>query len=243
MSRTKGFSVLLLVLLALPLAVAGQAPEALLKRADVGAIVPLAFRARVSMREAGKDGSRDVELWRSGQTRTLVRMLDPKERGKFLLRRGPDMWLLTPTTKKPVKVNPGQRLFGAASLDVLLGLHLSETYTITATRTDTSARGPVQVFDLSSNDPAQTFASVRYAVLIATARPTIALYRLRSGRDAMRVEFSDWVDNGRYARRVDVHDLLRKDATTEITVLECDERAVPDGLFDLEDGSARQGLR
>jgi hypothetical protein len=233
------FLVLGLTLRAAPVA---QAPEALLKRADVGAIVPLAFRARVSMREGGQDGTREIELYRSGAERTLVRLLDPKDRGKFLLRRGSDMWLLTPTAKKPVRLSPAQRLYGAASLDVLLGLHLAESYRIAAARAESSPRGPLQVFDLEATSETQTFASVRYAVLVGAARPASALYRLRSGRDATRIEFLDWVEGGRYARRIEVHDLLRKDATTEITVLECEERPVPAALFDLTDGTAREAL-
>ncbi len=46
--------------------------------------------------------------------------------------------------------------------------------------------------------------SARYVVREAAKRPVSALYRLRSGREAIAIEFFDWTERGAaYARRVD----------------------------------------
>lgn len=217
-----------------------QAHEALLRRSDVGAIVPMSFRARVSVRDRGAEAPRRLELWRSGPDRTLVRMLDPKERGKFILRLGSDMFLLTPTAKNPVKLSPAQRVYGAFSIDMLLGLRLADSYRIKETMT--SPDGTIVTFELVATSDQQSFASVRYRVRAADARPVSALYRLRSGRDATSIDFADWSEDGHYARHVTVHDLLRKDATTSVTVDECEERRVPDALFDVKNADARRAL-
>jgi len=220
-----------------------QSFEGLLRKSDVGGFVPGAFRARLSMRQQGGNSRSDVELWRSGSDRTLVRMLDTSERGKYLLRLRADLWFLTPTAKKPVHLSPTHRIYGAATLDVLLGMRLSDDYRIVSA-TPEASRGTV-TFELAAKSEALQFATIQYVVQAAIERPSSALYRLASGREATRVEFSDWMGgtkSPRYARRILVRDMLRKGALTTIEVTECEERAIPDALFDLSNPAARQAL-
>ena len=73
--------------------------EDLLKRSDVGGFVPTTFVARMSIHQDGNDSISEIELWRSGSNRTLVRLLDEKERGKFLLRLGSELWFMAPGTR------------------------------------------------------------------------------------------------------------------------------------------------
>src|SRR4051812_31592252 len=68
-------------------------PEELLRRSDVGALAPESFRSRMRLR-AGDKPPLEVEVWRKGEARTLVRLLGDKERGKYLLRLGSDLWFL-----------------------------------------------------------------------------------------------------------------------------------------------------
>lgn len=224
-------------------AVQAQSPDALLRRADVGAFVPPSFRARLTFSQDGDDDRREMELWRSGADRTLVRLLGPKERGKYLLRLGPVLWFLAPGARDPVKLSPSHRIYGAATVDLLLGLRLSDDYRITGTSSIPSEAGPLVVFELEGASERLQFASVRYTVDPRTARPVTALYRVRSGREAVRLDFLDWSgDGGRYARRIEVRDRLRKDALTRIEVVDYEERAVPEGLFVLGDDTARRAL-
>jgi hypothetical protein len=227
--------------------------DALLRRSDVGGFVPVACRIRLSMQQEGVAGAGDgrapavseVELWRSGANRTLVRFLDPKERGKYLLRLGADLWFIAPGAKNPVKLSPTHRVYGAATIDVLLGMHLADNYRIAGTSSGSTPAGAVVVFDLQAKTEQQQFASVRYTVQAATERPVSALYRLRSGRDATLIEFFEWAGGARgpsHAKRILVRDLLRKGAATRIETVEFEERAVPEGLFDLKDPTARKAL-
>jgi hypothetical protein len=133
----------------------------------------------------------EVEIFRGGPARTLVRFLDPKERGKYLLRLGADLWFISPGAKNPVHLSPSHRIYGAATLDVLLGMHLSDDYTITGASTRKSAAGPLTVFELKAVSATQQFPFVQYTVNAATERPVSALYRLASGREATRIDFFD----------------------------------------------------
>ena len=228
------------------LALAGvltQSPEELLRRSDVGGFPPSSFRARLVLKSLPQNVSHEIEVWRSGESKTLIRLLDPKERGKYLLRREGQLWLLSPSAKKPVRVSPSYRLYGGATLDEVLGLRLSRDYQIESVSREKDAGGTLVVFELRAGSEGMLFPRVHYVVREATERPVSATYRLRSGREATSVEFLQWNDSGLvHARRVVVKDLLRKGALTEVEILELQERTIPDGLFALEDSAARRAL-
>lgn len=224
-------------------AAAAPNPEALLQRSDVGAFAPSAFRARLSLRTGPSAAPHQIEIWRAGQARTLVRFLDSKERGKYLLRLGGDLWLITRGAKAPVRLNPSYRLYGGVTLDEVLGVRLARAYSVKSAEADEDAGGPIVTFELEAKVDLALFPHVRYVVRTATERPLRAEYRLRSGRAATAVEFVAWSDaRPLYAKRVTVKDLLRKGQVTEVEVVELQEREVPEALFDLRDPSARQAL-
>lgn len=231
------------------LGVQAQSPDpevALLRRSDIGAFAPESFRATLVLTSLPGKERHEIEVWRSGRTKTLVRMLDPKERGKFLLRLGDDMWFISPSAKKPVKLNAAYRLYGGATLDEVLGVRLSEAYGIEATTTPPPNSPDRRVtFVLYALRPQQLFQLVTYVVDRSTSRPISATYRVGKGKDATKVDFLQWSDEGGvlYAKKLVVWDLLRKaTAATDIEVRTVDPRPVPDALFRLDDGTARRAL-
>lgn len=229
------WGVLALLFIVMPAGTVAQ--ESLLRQSDVGAFAPATFQARLSITRGGDTS--EVEIYRASGDRTLLRFLAAKERGKFLLRRGADLWLIAPDAKKPVKLGPSHRIYGAATTEVLFSLHLADDYTIHSTTSEATSAGTLTVFELRAKSPTAPFAEVRYAVDPATARPASALYRARSGKPLVQVAFQAWSANNRHASQVEVTDLVRKEPPTRIAVTSFTEGAVPEGLFDLEDGAAR----
>jgi hypothetical protein len=219
------------------------APD-LLRASDVGSFSPLSFRAHMRLGGQGSARAMEIEVWRSGRECTLIRFLDPKERGKYLLRRGDDLWFLAPGAKKPVRLKPSYRLRGNATLDDILGLQHAADYTIAAVEEIAGDGGESLVaFDLVARAKSATYAAVRYVVRRSIARPVRAEYRLPSGKVASIVEFVEWAPGRRaWAERLRVHDRLKGGPPTDVRVLELEERPVPDDLFDLEDPSARRRL-
>jgi hypothetical protein len=214
-------------------------PDAILRRADVGALAPESFRSRMRL-TAGSRTPLDVEVWRKGESRTLVRFLGAKEQGKYLLRLGSALWFLSPGAKKPVRLNPSYRLRGSATLDDVLGLQYARDYRVDATSDDA---GGLVALDLVAREPSAIYPAVRYVVRRSTLRPVRAEYRLPSGKVATIVEFAEWKEGRRpYASRLLVRDALHRGAATVVDVLEVEERPVADGLFDLTDPAARRRL-
>ena len=214
-------------------------PEELLRRADVGALAPESFRSRMRL-TAGDKPPLEVEVWRKGESRTLVRLLGPKESGKYLLRLGSVLWFLAPGAKKPVRLSPSYRLRGSATLDDVLGLQYARDYKMASA---TDIEDGLVALDLTARGPGAIYPAVRYVVRRSTLRPVRAEYRLPSGKVATIVEFAQWSPGGRpYASRLLVRDALHGGATTAVDVLEVEARPVPEGLFDLGDGATRLTL-
>jgi hypothetical protein len=214
-------------------------PDDLLRRTDIGALAPESFRSHMRL-AAGDKTPLEVEVWRKGESRTLVRLLGPKEKGKYLLRLGSTLWFLAPGAKKPVRLSPSYRLRGSATLDDVLGLQYARDYRVGAA---TDAEGGLVALDLLARGAAAIYPAVRYVVRPSTLRPVRAEYRLASGKVATIVEFASWKEGRRpYASRLLVRDALRGGGTTTVDVLEVEERTVPEGLFDLTDPVARRHL-
>jgi hypothetical protein len=215
----------------------GEAPEELLRRSDISVLAPESFQARVTLTQG--DGTRlNLEVFRAGERRTLVRFLDPSERGKYLLKRDGALWFLSPRAKAPVKLDPSYKLNGGASLDDILGTRYFRDYTILGA---TDADGLVEL-DLQARDPTARYARVCY-VIGKDSRPVRVEFRSPSGRPTGSVEFILWQDAARpRPRRIHVTDALHPKRSVTADIGEVAERELPDGLFDLEDGSARRAL-
>lgn len=240
-SLAVGGAIAVVVAVSVPVRSADQtlSSEDLLRRTDVGALAPESFRSHMRL-DAGNKTPLEVEVWRKGEARTLVRLLGPKEKGKYLLRLGSALWFLAPGAKKPVRLSPSYRLRGSATLDDVLGLQYARDYRVSAA---TNEEGGLVALDLVARGPASVYPAVRYVVRPSTLRPVRAEYRLPSGKVATIVEFAKWSEGRRpYASRLLVRDALHGGATTVVDVLEVEEGPVPEGLFDLADPAARRRL-
>ena len=211
----------------------------LLISSDVSTLAPEAFRARLVV--YGADAAPlNLEVWRAGESRTLVRFLDAKDRAKYLLKRDAEMFFISPRARRPVKLQRSYKLSGAASLDQILGTHYSREYKIVATA---ATEEGLVVLDLEAGSPAAPFPRVRYWVKLETQRPVRVEFKLTSGKLTGSVAFLEWSEGERpYPCRLRVTDTLRQNASVDVEVAEVNERAVPAALFSLEDGSARAAL-
>jgi outer membrane lipoprotein-sorting protein len=224
--------------LAIGLALGGavEAPEDLLRRSDISTFAPGSFRARLTLKGTDRKAL-NIEVWRA-EGRTLVRFLEAKERGKYLLKRDGDLWFLSPHARKPVRLNQAYKLGGGASLDDVLGTRYSSEYRIVGvTETD-----GLVALDLEPVGPGARYARVRYVVRRETHRPIRVEFRSSSGRATSSVEFLEWEGERLRPRRLQVTDLLRPKASIAVEITEVSERAVPEALFDLDDASARRAL-
>lgn len=227
------------------------AQRELLRRSDLSALAPEVFTARLVL--TGADGvPHAVDVWRAGAERLLVRTTEaeggapgkdaasPKVR--YLLRRGADLWLLTPTAKAPVRLPSSYRLYGGVSIDEVLGVRLMADYRIAGVQTLAGPPAAVE-FDLRASAAGAVFPRVAYRVDSATGRPRQAAYGLPGGKIATVATFDSWHTTPvLYPATMTLHDALRKGRTTAVTISGLHAVSVPDEVFELQGHAARDRL-
>jgi hypothetical protein len=182
-----------------------------------------------------------LEIWRSGEN-GLVRFLDARERGKFLLRLPQGAYFIAPGAKQPIRLPPTHRLAGVVALDELLGVGIAGRYEpIAAVRR--GATSQIVEFELRATSSQAPYPRLRWVVDPTTRLPLRADFELADGRVARVVEWKAWRDRATLApRTMAVKDVLRQDPPAQVEVLEFEAREVSAGLFSLTDPAARAAL-
>ncbi|HSM52080.1 MAG TPA: outer membrane lipoprotein-sorting protein [Thermoanaerobaculia bacterium] len=218
------------------------ADRALLAASNLFAAAPEQFRARVAVRTTGGDDRTELEIWRGGRDRLLVRPLAARQRGKLILQIGAERWLFTPGTRQPVKLGARFRLHGGLSFEELLGIDIERGYRLL----EVDSTGRVVTFHLEADEAtaaATGTAAARWVVDRETRRPLRADLLAAGGRVVRVIEFRGFRAGRQPVPEVVVlKDVLRRTPPLEVELLEIEERAVPEALFDLADGSARARL-
>jgi hypothetical protein len=212
--------------------------ERLLAASDPFAAAPAELRLALVFE--GANGARvPLEIWRKGDALALVRFLAPRDRGKFVLRRGDEAWLLAPGAKRPVRLSPALAPAGGTALDELLALRLARDYRATDAREENG----VVTFDLEAARAGVDPPRVRWVVDRARRLPLRAEFRTADDKVRRLVEFKSWRDPAKLVPdEIVAKDVLRGGAPLIVHVGRLEARDVPEALFDLADDSARRDL-
>jgi hypothetical protein len=180
-----------------------------------------------------------LEIWRRGDELSLVRFLAEKDRGKFVLRRGTEVWLLTPGARKPVKMSPALAPAGGAALDQLFALRLERDYRIAS-----AEETPRTVaYRLEARDPATEPPRVLWVLDRARTLPLRIEFRDGDDRVERLVEFKSWKDEKKKVpERIVAKDLLRGGPPLDVEILAVEEREIPEAIFEPENRAARDAL-
>jgi len=231
-----------LALLAAPLAAELSASHArLLAASDPFARAPEQLRLELVVRRGAAGTSPEValEIWRRGEELSLVRFLAERERGKYVLRRGADVFLLTPGARDPVRLSAALAPAGGAALDQLLGLRLSRDFRPVAAREESG----VVTFDLEAARPEVSPPRVRWVVSRASGLPLRAEFRDAGGRVLRLVEFKSWRDAaGRVPEEIAAKDVGQVGDPLSVRIRAYEPRPVPEAIFALDGAEARAAL-
>lgn len=115
--------------------------------------------------------------------------LSDKEKGRAVLLRGDEMWLLLPGTKHPLKVTPQQRLLGPAAGGDVARTRFREDYRVDGVAEDTLEGRPCWRLDLVAKRPALSARTVRLWVAREGGMPVKAEFHLASGKLARTARF------------------------------------------------------
>jgi hypothetical protein len=228
----------LLAAVALPGRPAAASPpdvHALLIRADAyrlsSAAAEVETRVQVFRGEAlDKERLYRVHL-RAGH-RSLVVSRSPVEKGQKVLMLGDDFWIVLPSSQRPVRITPAQKLLGDAAAGDVATLTWAEDYAGQATGEEVVAGEPCTRLELVAARRGVTYARITLYLARADAHPVSADLYLASDKLAKRATFEMGTLDGRpgvVAMRL--HDEIQAGRETRIEYLSRRPRELPEEYF------------
>jgi hypothetical protein len=211
---------LALVLAAAATPASASEVQALLARADAFRLDPGAAQVSVSV-EAYRDGKLDKEraylvFWRPGR-RSLVLARSAVEKGQKILMLGDDFWIVLPSSRRPIRITPAQKLLGDAAAGDVATMTWAEDY-------DGAIAGEAEIegvpcvrLDLEAQRRGVTYRRLELYLARSDARPVQADLYVASERVAKRATFEMGTIDGR--RRVTAMRLLDRIQAGRETVI------------------------
>ncbi len=234
MSRSK---LALLVSLLAPALASPAEPDvhALLVKADAyrlaAAAAPVTTRIQV-LKDGALDKDRLYQVHVKPGRRSLVVSRSPTEKGQKVLMVGDDFWIVLPSSQRPVRITPTQKLLGDASTGDVATLTWAEDYT-GALAGEAEVDGvPCLKLDLTAARKGVTYARIELLLARADAHPVAADLYVASERIAKRATFEMGAMDGRpsvVAMRL--RDEIQKGRETVIQYLSREPKDVPDEFF------------
>ena len=230
--------------LSLALALAAALPAAQARAVDVHALLKKADEYRLAGAEMQVDTR--VETLKGGVLdkdrrylvylkpgrRSLVLSRSPVEQGQKILMLEDDFWLLLPSSQRPIRITPAQKLLGEASAGDVATLAWADDYQGVLTG-EVEVEGRVCLrLDLRAQRRGVTYQRIELLLGKADARPVRADLYVASDRLAKRATFSlDVVDGRLQVSSMTLSDQIQTSRQTVIRYLARRARTVPDELF------------
>ena len=210
--------------------------QALLKQSDMERNGSESYVVRVRIRnyEAGKtDEEHLYGVSQKGLDKTHVEFLSPREKGRFLLMLGDDMWIYLPDTSRPVRITPLERLTGDASNGDIARTNYAYDYDAVYLRTEEAVGVPCYVLELNAKRKGSTYHRIVYWVRVSDARPVKADFFLTSGKHIKSATFDEYREDGGRTRlvRMTIYDQIRKNSHSVLDYSSYEAKELPDKLF------------
>jgi len=182
---------------AAPFATAQSAQDvpALLKAADKYRMSSENMQVDTLISVFNVDGSPDKErrytVFAQAKHQSLVLMQSPAEKGQKVLMLGDDFWLLMPSSQRPLRITPMQKLLGDASTGDIATMSWAEDYS-GAVAGEEACGEPVQKcwhLSLAANRKGVTYQRIELWIGKAKSEPIKADLYVQSDKLAKQARF------------------------------------------------------
>jgi outer membrane lipoprotein-sorting protein len=224
--------ILLILILLIAAPVYAEDPETILERSDAyrGSFDSFSIDVELTSVEGTRSESSKVRVYGKGPDRSVVEFLAPaREKGRFLLMLRDAMWIYLPSSSRPIRISPMQRLMGQASNGDVARTSFSTDYTAgTVTEEDDE-----WVLELAARDSSMSYKRVRLWVDRATFEPRRADFYTASGKLLKRAIYTKFgiMAGRRVVTEVEIEDLLRSGNRTTMRYANLVARNNPDRMF------------
>ncbi len=153
-------------------------------------------RVRV-MKGGALDKERLYQVHVKPGRRSLVLSRSPVEKGQKVLMVGDDFWIVLPSSQRPIRITPAQKLLGDASTGDVATLTWAEDYTGVVAGEDEIEGVPCRRLELSAARRGVTYARITLWLARSDDHPVSADLYVASERIAKRAAFEMGTLEGR----------------------------------------------
>jgi len=216
---SKVFAVLLL--LALP--VHAENIKTLLEEADAFRVTSETLRVDTEVKvfkKAELDKTRLYAVYVKPGRRSLVVFRAPSERGQKMLMLGDDFWLVLPSSQRPLRITPMQKLLGDASTGDIASLTWAEDYDGSVVGEATVGGVPCLKLDIAGQRKGVSYPRIVLYLAKKDHRPMAAELYVASDKLAKEAEFRfGEVDGRTVVTQMNLIDRIQRDRRTEVHYL------------------------
>jgi len=183
-----------------------------------------------------------VELFRHGELqrerlytvytrpgrRSLVLFRSPSEKGQKVLMLEDEFWIILPTSQRPIRITPLQKLIGDAATGDIATMTWSDDYDGVVAREETVAGIPCVVLDLAARRKGVTYRRILLTLRKDDSRPVQADLYVASDKLAKQAQFrlerrgGEWV-----VAAMVLKDLIQTGRETVITYESREPKTLP----------------
>lgn len=183
----------------------------------------------------GTDEVRTYQTLVKGRDHALVKYVTPAaESGTRVLMVGGDMWISMPTSAKPLRISPSQRLAGTASYGDVARLDFVGNYTPTVDRSDKLDGKAAFVINLVAIDGRPvTYDRVEYWIDQESKRPLKAIFQTPTGKPIREMTFGAYenVFGVQRPSEFTIQDLALKQRRTVLRFSNPQKKQFPEMMF------------
>jgi outer membrane lipoprotein-sorting protein len=217
-------------------AAAAPDAQALLRQSDAvrNGWPSYVVRVKITNFEAGKPDEEDLfEVYQKGTEKSYVEFLSPRDKGRYLLMLGDDMWVYLPDTSRPIRITPLERLSGNASNGDVARTNYAIDYDAAYLRAETVGGVGCHLLELTARRKGATYRRILYWLRATDARPVKADYFLASGKHIKSATFDEYQQVGGLTllRRLTIYDQIRKNSHSVLEYSGFAARNLPDRMF------------
>ena len=209
--------------------------QALVKDADAYRLAMDAGRVETEIRsfKAGQlDKTRNYTVYLKPGNRSLVLFRSPAERGQKLLMQGDDFWLMMPSSQRPLRITPMQKLLGEASSGDIATMTWGEDYEAASLGEETVAGQPCVKLELTATRKGVSYPRVVAWIAKKGHAPVQAELYVASDKLAKVASFAlGEVDGRRQVTTMTLTDHLQKERSTEVHYLSRTPKTLGDEWF------------
>lgn len=178
------------------------------------------------------DRERRYAVYTAPGRRSLVLFKTPGERGQKVLMLDDQFWIVLPTSRRPIRITPMQKLLGEASTGDIATMTWSEDYDGSISGETTLDGTPCVRLDLRATRKGVSYARIDLYLARDDHRPVKADLYVASGKLAKQAVFAVDTPHGRrQVTAMTLIDAIQTGQHTVIRYLDSTPKSLPDEVY------------